>query len=278
MTTENIERIVDGDGHLVEDHQGIWERMPEAYRDRSFVTTRGPFPPNDHLHAANRHFLPEGAFARVGREGWIDFLQDVGVDKTVLYTSNGLAFGRVVSRDWAIELARAYNNWVYDEYVNQDSRFQAMGLVPLQEPAEAVIELRRIVKELGFAGAMLPGTGALQLQNHLGDPKYWPIYEEADRLGCAIGIHGGVHDHMGLDDMSPYAPVNALGHPFGQMVNFAASSSTACSTSTPTRASASSRRAAHGSSVALNASSAPGTATSNTTRTGASSRCETANR
>lgn len=24
-----------------------------------------------------------------------------------------------------------------------------------------------------------------------------------------------------MDDMSPYAPVNALGHPFGQMVNFA---------------------------------------------------------
>ena len=35
------------------------------------------------------------------------------------------------------------------------------------------------------------------------------------------GHHGGVHDNMGLDDMSPYAPVNALGHPFGQMVNFA---------------------------------------------------------
>lgn len=221
MTTENIERIVDGDGHLVEDHQAIWDRMPDEYKDRSFVTTRGPFPPNDHLHAANRHFLPEGAFARVGREGWIDFLQDVGVDKTVLYTSNGLAFGRVVSRDWAIELARAYNNWVYDEYVSKDSRFQAAGLIPLQEPAEAVIELRRIVTELGFTGAMLPGTGALQLQNHLGDPKYWPIYEEADRLGCAIAIHGGVHDHMGLDDMSPYAAVNALGHPFGQMVNFA---------------------------------------------------------
>jgi predicted TIM-barrel fold metal-dependent hydrolase len=26
---------------------------------------------------------------------------------------------------------------------------------------------------------------------------------------------------MSMDDMSPYAPVNALGHPFGQMINFA---------------------------------------------------------
>ena len=110
---------------------------------------------------------------------------------------------------------------MYDEYISKSSRFQALGLIPLQEPAEAVKELRRIVKDLGFCGAMLPSTGAMQQQNQLGDERYWPIYDQANRLGCAIGIHGGVHDHMGLDDMSPYAPVNALGHPFGQMVNFA---------------------------------------------------------
>jgi len=118
-------------------------------------------------------------------------------------------------------LARAYNNWLYDEYVSKGPRFHGMGLIPLHEPQEAVSELQRIVKELGFAGAMLPGTGARQMQNHLGDERYWPIYKEAERLGCAIGVHGGGHDNMGLDNMSPYAAVNALGHPFGQMVNFA---------------------------------------------------------
>jgi len=213
-------RIIDGDGHIVEDHEAIWQRMSREFRGESF-SRQSPFAPNDHLHAANRHFVPPGAFARVGREGWIDFMEDVGIAGAVLYPSNGLAFGRVVSRDWAIELARAYNNWMHDEYLTKSSRFQALGLIPLQEPAEAVKELRRIVKDLGFCGAVLPSTGAMQLQNHLGDERYWPIYEEANRLACSIAIHGGVHDHMGLDDMSPYAPVNALGHPFGQMVNFA---------------------------------------------------------
>jgi uncharacterized protein len=213
-------KIIDGDGHVVEDHVAIAARMPKEYRDR-FGVGRGPYPPNDHLHASNAHVLPPGAFAKVGREGWIDFMEDVGLAGAVLYPTTGLSFGRVVSRDWAIELARAYNDWMYDEYISKSARFQALGLIPLQEPAEAVTELRRIVKELGFCGAMLPSTGAMQQQNQLGDERYWPIYEEANRLGCAIGIHGGVHDHMGLDDMSPYAPVNALGHPFGQMVNFA---------------------------------------------------------
>jgi predicted TIM-barrel fold metal-dependent hydrolase len=213
-------KIIDGDGHVVEDYAAIGGRMPREYRN-CFSVARGPFPPNDHLHAANSHVLPPGAFAKVGREGWIDFMEDVGLASAVLYPTNGLAYGRVVSRDWAIELARAYNDWIHDEYLSKSSRFQALGLIPLHEPAAAAKELRRIVSELGFCGAMLPSTGALQLQNQLGDDRYWPIYEEANRLECAIGIHGGVHDHMGLDDMSPYAPVNALGHPFGQMVNFA---------------------------------------------------------
>lgn len=213
-------KIIDGDGHVMEDHAAIAARMPKEYRGRS-DSGRSPYPPNDHLHSANAHFLPPGSFARVGRDGWIEFMEDVGLTSAVLYPTNGLSFGRVISRDWAIELARAYNDWLHDEYLTKSSRFQAVGLIPLQEPDAAVKELRRIVKELGFCGAMLPSTGAMGCQNQLGDERYWPIYEEADRLKCCLGIHGGVHDHMGLDDMNPYAPVNALGHPFGQMVNFA---------------------------------------------------------
>ena len=57
--------------------------------------------------------------------------------RAVLYPTSGLSFGRIVSRDWAVELARAYNDWMYDEYLSKSSRFQALGLIPLQEPAEA---------------------------------------------------------------------------------------------------------------------------------------------
>ena len=219
--SSSSQRIIDGDGHVMEDVAAIWEHMPQEYVGRSFSDIRGksPFPPIDHLHSANRHFTPRGAFANVGPEGWEQFLGEVGIHSTVLYTSAGLSFGKIVSRDWAIDLARAYNNWMYDTYLSKNRRFRAMGLIPLQEPKEAVNELRRIVRELKMCGAMLPSTGANM--PHLGSEQFWPIYEEAERLGCAIGVHGGAHEGMLMDDMSPYAPVNALGHPWGQMVNFA---------------------------------------------------------
>src|ERR1700730_16655738 len=119
---EKKHKIIDGDGHVVEDHAAIASRMPKDYQNR-FGSTRSPYPPNDHLHACNAHYLVPGAFAKVGRDGWIDFMEDVGLTSTVLYPTNGLSFGRVVSKDGAIELARAYNDWMHDEYLSKDSRF-----------------------------------------------------------------------------------------------------------------------------------------------------------
>jgi predicted TIM-barrel fold metal-dependent hydrolase len=68
-----------------------------------------------------------------------------------------------------------------------------------------------------MSGAMLPSTG---LPNPLGSRMYWPIYEVANRLGCSMAVHGGAHEGFGMDHFNVYAPVHALGHPFGQMVCF----------------------------------------------------------
>jgi len=218
MTT-NQQLVIDGDGHVVEDLQAIIDLMPRPYREKYGTHTFfNPFPPLDHLHSANMHDFPPEAFGNVGPDGWMGFLKDVGIEAAVLYPTCGLSFGKIVSRDWAIDLARAYNDWLHQAYLKKSPRFKGMALIPLQEPEAAVEELRRAVKELDMCGAMLPSTG---FQSHLGHKRYWPIYEEANRLGCAIGIHGGAHENLGLDDMSPYAPVHALGHPFGQMISFA---------------------------------------------------------
>jgi len=61
-----------------------------------------------------------------------------------------------------------------------------MALLPLQDPQAAVKELRRAVKKYGAVGGILPADG---LQLPLGHKQYWPIYQEADRLGCALSVH-----------------------------------------------------------------------------------------
>jgi hypothetical protein len=62
-----------------------------------------------------------------------------------------------------------------------------------------VKELRRLVLDLKVPGAMLPSRG-LPLQ--LGHDYYWPVYEEAANLGCALGMHGGSSLGLGADSFT----------------------------------------------------------------------------
>ena len=210
-------RILDGDGHVIENVKAIMDRMPPELLGGNAVRGAGPFPSPDHLHHAS-HRYPEGAFRDPGGvEGWGNFLDSAHIDGTVVYPTRGLSFGKIVDPDLAIATASAYNDWLYDDYLSKDERVKAVALVPMQDPDAAVAELHRAVTELGFVGAMLPGTGLHAL---LGNRKFWPVYEEADRLGCVLGIHGGAHHAMGLDGMTPFAGVHALGHSFAISIAF----------------------------------------------------------
>ena len=50
----------------------------------------------------------------------------------------------------------------------------------------AVKELRRVIKNYGMVGGILPAEG---LPLPLGHPLYRPIFIEADRLDCALSVH-----------------------------------------------------------------------------------------
>ena len=212
MSSQLNTRLIDGDGHILEDEGAILAHMSSPYRE--ITSKKGVvFPPLDHLHDARAVETPPQRDGRpkVGPQGWMDFLDDVGIDWTVLYPTRGLSYGRIVSLDYAVEASRAYNDWLHQTYLEFNSRFNGMALIPMQDPEEAAKELRRAVTELGMLGAMMPSNGLAQ---PLGAKVYWPIYEEADRLGCCLAVHGGCHDRFGMDHMNMYVPVHALGHPW----------------------------------------------------------------
>ncbi|MSQ24319.1 MAG: amidohydrolase [Chloroflexi bacterium] len=211
-------QIVDADGHISEGSwaEEIGKHMPKGNRSRGSF-----FPTLDHLHGG---FLrPEGGRAagpKIGPDEWVQFLDDTGIDWTVIYPTSGLAMGRITSEDYAVTVCHAYNDWLHERFTGGNPRIRGMALIPVQDVPAAVEELHRAVTELGMCGAMLPSNGE-GLKAHLGSKIYWPIYEEAEKLGCSLAVHGGSHHHLGLDTFSIYYPVNALGHPFGIMVQAA---------------------------------------------------------
>ena len=96
--------VIDGDGHVMEDWDSLLQYMPEPYIKSGRFRGR-IFPPLDHLHSASLFQLVPGAFQQVGVEGWLEFMDDVGIEKAVLYTTGGLAFGKVITGEFAIAVA-----------------------------------------------------------------------------------------------------------------------------------------------------------------------------
>jgi len=216
MSLSNLS-VVDADGHVLEDESlmnYVREVPPGIKANR---TLGGLFPSLDKLHTGIFVRSPEafGGGKRVGPKEWAAFADEANIRYSALYPTLGLSMGNVTWDYWADTEARAYNDWLYHEYTSKNPRFKGVALLPMQDPQCAVAELRRAKNELGFIAAMLPANG---LTKHLGDPFYWPIYEEAERLNMPLAVHGGNHSGYGMDTFKVYAPINGLGHPFGQMV------------------------------------------------------------
>ena len=60
------------------------------------------FPPLDHLHSGRAVETPPQRDGRapVGPKGWLEFLDDIGIDWTVMYPTLALSYGKIVSRDY----------------------------------------------------------------------------------------------------------------------------------------------------------------------------------
>lgn len=203
-------RVIDADGHIRENHDEIAKFMPNGSRDI--------FPALDHLHGQHFRKSRSGAGVAPDASEWVEFLDETGVDWTVMYPTSGLAIGRVIDPEWAIAACQAYNNWVYEQFVRQSPRLAAMALLPLQDVSAAVDELHRAVGDLGMSGGMLASNGE-GLKAHLGDLMFWPIYEAAQKLGCPLAVHGGSHHRLAaVDTFSTFYGAHALGHPLTVMI------------------------------------------------------------
>jgi predicted TIM-barrel fold metal-dependent hydrolase len=143
-------------------------------------------------------------------------MEDTGNAMTFLYPTSGLAFGLIQDRDWAIGLARAYNDWLYHVYMKSSPRFKGLALIPIHDVPAAVDELKRAVLELGMPGAVLPA--ATVLAKAYGDRSFHPIYEEAQRLDCVLACHGAPSKGWGFDYFDAFNKTHTLEHHFSQML------------------------------------------------------------
>jgi len=224
--------VFDCDGHIIESIPEMVSFLEPVDREIALHPSRnrqGVFAGLDAIHyprnvgksgeveAPRRARVDASGHRKGSGEDWAEFLNKAGVAEAVLFPSEGLSVGFFQQSDYAVRICRAFNNYVYERYRKVDRRLYPMGLIAMQDVKEAIKELRRLVLELKLPGAMLPSRG---LPLHLGHDYYWPVYEAAADLGCALGIHGGSSLGLGADTFTEAWAARVLRHPVPLALEF----------------------------------------------------------
>ncbi len=236
-------KVIDADRHVLEPSD-LYERyLPERFRGR--VRVEGPNqsvryvdgePVSDSERRPGREMKDYGyifASSQRWRETFADALaakfdpasnlRDMdreGIDLSVLFPTLGLyiMWRDNLDPELSAAICHAYNTWLA-EYCSYDSkRLRGVALIPLQDPARAVTELRHAKEKLGLVGIFWRPN--VLCGRTLASPDYFPIYEVASDLGVPLCIHEGartVLPQAGSDRYSEFGRHVAC-HPLEQML------------------------------------------------------------
>jgi predicted TIM-barrel fold metal-dependent hydrolase len=236
-------RIIDADRHVLEPSD-LYERyLPERYRGR--VKVEGPNQTNrfvDGEPVSDSHRRPNRSTEDFGyifasskrwRETFADALaakfdpasnlRDMdreGIDVSVLFPTLGLyiMWRDNLDPELSAAICRAYNTWLADYCSHNGSRLYGVALIPLQDPARAVEELRHAKEKLGLVGIFWRPNKLCG--RTFSSPDYYPIYEAASDLGVTVCVHEGartVLPQAGSDRYSEFGRHIAC-HPIEQML------------------------------------------------------------
>jgi len=98
-----------------------------------------------------------------------------------------------------LETSRFLNDHIADTVAKDPTRFIGLGTVPMHETDLAIIEMERCIKELKMPGLEI-GSNINGI--NLSDPRFFPFYEAAEKLGCSLFVHPW--EMMGEAQMQKY--------------------------------------------------------------------------
>ncbi len=231
--------VIDADGHICEPEVVWTDYTRAAFRDRvlqvrtengeSFVAVEGRDRRGEGPGPANA-CIP-GGMAPDARVTWADILPgswnpaarlevmaEEGIDRALLFPSIHLLWGDIHDPEVAAETCRAYNNWMGDFCRESPERLFGMGIVPLQSPALAVAEARRL-RALGLSGFISRPERYNGVA--LYDAECDPLWQVAVDAGLDLAIHGSFGSRMPGFSTGRYEDNvfydHMIAHPFGQM-------------------------------------------------------------
>jgi predicted TIM-barrel fold metal-dependent hydrolase len=120
-------------------------------------------------------------------EGLTAFRERFNTDYLLIHGHQLEAVANIPEAEYAHALCQAHNEMLLDKFLPEDEGFKGSILVAPQAPKLAAEEIHRLADEDDLVNVHVSASP----NGLLGDPKYHPIYEAAEKEGMAITYHPG---------------------------------------------------------------------------------------
>lgn len=203
-------KIIDADGHVLDRDADLRKFIAEPYCRR-----RGSLLPSDVWDSSMYGKLdtPNPDLATRLRD-----MDTEQIDISVLFPTGGFSVTQLPERDYAAAYCRGYNDWIASVCA-ESPRLKGVALVPFQDVDAAAKETQRAIGELGLAGI---AVGTFGMKEHLGQPMYWPIYEQLEKLNVPLLVHNSRQGPAGEIRFDTFLFRHTVGRPFETLLDCAA--------------------------------------------------------
>ena len=200
-------RPISSDSHIVEPPNCYIDHIDPKFRDRAPYLARGtefgdvvmipgmgsPMP----ISLASGAGKPPSELSSKGatwenlhRGGWDAKAREAdqdrdGVAAEMIYPSVGMMLCNHPDMDYKRACMDAYNRWLQGFCADSPNRVFGLPQTAMRSVEEGIADLRRF-KDMGFKGAMLPGTPGLEDYD---SRAYDPFWEAAVDLGLPLSFH-----------------------------------------------------------------------------------------
>jgi predicted TIM-barrel fold metal-dependent hydrolase len=186
-TSTGTTSLVDCDVHPFHVPDELLEYLSPEYADHGFTVPHGLWSnPHDGFRGD-----AAGALASVPGSDpellYRDVVEEMGVDYPVLNGGGILLLAAAPQFDYAHALAKAYNDWLVDKWLDFDDHFVGSLAVAPQRPEKAAAEIRRVGGHPQIRQVIMGSA----TETPLGRERYWPIYEAAEELDLPVAVHPG---------------------------------------------------------------------------------------
>jgi predicted TIM-barrel fold metal-dependent hydrolase len=202
--------IIDADGHVLDRDANLRKFIPEPYCRR-----RGSLLPSDVWDSSMYGKLdtPNPDLATRLRD-----MNTEHIDISVLFPTGGFSVTQLPEKDYAAAFCRGYNDWIASVCA-ESPRLKGVALVPFQDVDAAAKETQRAIGELGLAGV---AVGTFGMKEHLGQPMYWPIYEQLEKFNVPLLVHNSRQGPAGEIRFDTFLFRHTIGRPFETLLDCAA--------------------------------------------------------